>query len=356
MTPGLSFGFLPEAIHQVRTWNTIRVDELRLKMTEGFESYNCAIDCEEYYAYNILYWTNEWLDLKSDHRVNVTYIKLDDAEKALHWYSLIPEFYQVKDDAYYQSLYKIADMYRLKSECQIAIPYYDEVYNNFNNLNFADIALRDEANCYLKLQNSQKAFEILQSIETSSNYRLSKILLAELYFQMGQSAEAVALLKNQENLDEYALFVFGKAKIETGDIDTGVKTLEKNLGHFEQIKDFNNLADSYLWLGEGYFRQSKYFESAESYYKGLSLYLMYAKNVSEKTYERFLPNYLESIKTVQVRNSADNRLDLWLFTYYIFTPNEKDNAWDYFTKHLDNGSGYEPEFTNWIIEQVKKQK
>jgi len=164
------------------------------------------------------------------------------------------------------------------------------------------------------------------------------------------------LLGSLQNLDENGFLLLAKTKIETGENNAGLELIEKNLGYFKETQNYQNLTESYLWLGEAHYRQGQYFESAENYFKGLSIYIMYGKNAPKEFLTRILSNFSNSIKFVQNDNPNDTRISLWLFTYYIVTPDENDKAWGYFREHLSNGSNYESEFTNWVIEQVKQNE
>jgi tetratricopeptide (TPR) repeat protein len=356
MIPGLDLSSLPNTIQQIREWNTIRLDELRLKMVEAFAPYNCSPNCQTYYADSVLIWTDEWLDLHSEQLKESSVVSAADAEKALHWYSIIPSFYTINDEIYYASQFKIGNMYRLVGDCQSAIIIFNEVNQELFTPQGIDNLLYSEADCYMQQDNVTAAFQTLLPVDDLQGYPYSKKLLAELYFQSGNFAKTISLLEYQQDLSKHNLLLLGKAYIEAGNLENGIKTLSTIISQFDQNQSDSDLADAHLWLGEGYYRQENHFESASEYYMGLSHFLMYDTTVTQDYLTKLLPHFIHSIEAVQLENPVDNRTNLWFFVFYILSPNESDKAWNYFEKHLIDGNGYESGFTNWVIEQVNSKE
>ncbi len=353
--PAPVFGLIPAIAQQIIFWNNTRATDLRLKFSEVFEPYK-SVEVEPYFANRIFYWADEWKSLHKMTKDNVPYWSAEDMNQTIHWYELILGFHNKRDDVYYWTHLRLGDLYKALRQCDSGIAHFAEALQGIKEEDVRDFLLESTAKCYLSKRESDKAVEILEGILNEPNYLRSKILLSEIYISRTEPDKVIRIFQST-NLDKAptkARLLLGVSYYEINDFNKSRILLEKVLDTTEYKSDGMMKTWTNTYLGDVYYRDQNYFKSAEFIYKGLSAGIMYNEQVAFNDGKRILDDFKVAIDTASKSNSSDFRLNLWYCVYYLHA-GDRDKATEYFAKHVRASSGYEKDFTQYLLTRAQTQ-
>jgi tetratricopeptide (TPR) repeat protein len=353
--PAIAFGSIPAIGQQVIFWNNVRLTDLRLKFSEVFEPY-ASSGVEPYYANRIFYWADEWKNLHKETIDFVPYWSADDINQTIHWYELLLGFHIQRDNVYYWTHLRLGDLYKALGQCDSGIMHFTEALQGIKEDDTRDFLLESNATCYLAKKETDKAIEILSAIVNEPNYYNSKILLAETYISRTEADKVIRIFQSA-NLDKAptkARLLLGVAYYQINDFNKSRVLLEKVLGTTEYNSDGMTKTWTNTYLGDLYYRNQDYFKSAEFIYNGLSAGLMHNEHVAMSDENRILEDFKVATDEVFRSNGGDFRVNLWYCVYYIYAK-DRDKATEFFAKHVRANSGYEKEFTQYLLTRAQTQ-
>jgi len=349
--------FLPSLAAQLATWNYSRKNEARLVLTSAMQPYEFDDpDIQNYYAVSMWNWVQNRETYLGEESNGHLYMTTETMQSQIEYMEIIYSLYQERDDFFFRLSDELGGYYKGLGDCDKAIEYFDVVLMGSESVNLRDTAIAKSAGCYSE-QDLPKALSLLQEAYEDTSYIQSRSILAKIYFEQGKYDQVVELVSPiSDNVDLAMLSFFGESLYYEGRYTDSIEILEKVLIDDSLLSDDNIRIHSQLYLGAAYFEVDKPFQSAEYYYKAFSSQICpYNPVLSNEDEEVQIPNFKSAIDLVSERNSTDARTNLWNFVYYMYA-GETEKAFEFFVVHLDKSADYERDFSECVIEMVKKAK